>query len=374
MSEPTSPNPQAATRGLTAAEVAERVARGEVNRVRRSDWADYRAIVRRNVLTLFNALVVPAAVALLFLGICQEPRLLPDAWSVSALAIINTALGLVQEIRAKRHLDRLAILVETKARVVRDGAEQLIPAGEVVRDDIVRVRAGEPIVADGPVLESRFLEVDEALLTGESDPVPRHPGEPVLSGSFCVAGEGAYRAERVGRAAFAQETAVEARAYRYQASPMQRTLNTLIRLLTAAAVALCLLYVVLYFVRDTPTSDLLQRVAATVTSMVPQGLVLMATVALTLAAVHMSSRGAVVQRLNAVESMAAVDVLCMDKTGTLTTNRLKLDRLCVLAGDEESVRRKLRRFAALTVDQGSKSIQALRAGLGEAPPGAELVD
>jgi cation-transporting ATPase E len=363
--------------GLTAAEVAERVERGLVNRVHRSDAAEYRDIVARNVLTLFNALVVPAAVALFLMGEY------PGAWSVSAMALINTVLGLVQEIRAKRRLDKLAILVETHARVVRDGAVQSIPAGDVVQDEQIFLSVGEPVVADGVVLEARFLEVDEALLTGESDPVPRHPGDRLLSGSFGVAGEGVYRADKVGGEAFAQRTAVEAREYRYAASPIQKSINLLIKILTGIAVALCLLYVVFHFLRATPTAEdkkeqekqFVQMVAATVTSMVPQGLVLMATVAMTLGAVRMSARGAVVQRLSAVESMAAVNVLCMDKTGTLTTNRLRLARLCTLDGmPEEAVRDRLRLFAALTVDRDNKSIQALRTALGPEPGKVELVD
>jgi cation-transporting ATPase E len=357
--------------GLTAAEVAERLARGQVNRVRRSDWADYRDIVARNAFTLFNALVVPAAVALFLLG---EYR---GAWAVSGMAVINTLLGLVQEIRAKWHLDKLAILAETKARVLRDGRPQTIAAGDVVLGDHLLLTAGEPIVADGIVLKEHFLEVDEALLTGESDPVARHIGERLLSGSYCVAGEGLYRADRVGGEAFAHQTASEARQYHYAASPLQRTINVLIKILTYTTVGLCVLYVGLYYVRGFSPTDLVEMIAATVTSMVPQGLVLMTTLAFTLAAVRMSARGALVQHLSAVESMASVDVLCMDKTGTLTTNRLRLDQLRVLADGltEEIVRDRLRIFAALSVDRQNKSIQALQAALGE-PSGerAELVD
>jgi cation-transporting ATPase E len=358
-------------RGLTAAEVAERVARGQLNRTPRSDWADYRAILVRNVCTLFNALVVPAAVALFLL---QDYR---AAWAVSALALINTALGLVQEVRAKRHLDRLALLVEARARVVRDGKVCPVRAGDVVLDDVLLLTAGESVLADGSVLAARFLEIDEALLTGESDPVPRRPGDGLLSGSYCVAGAGAYRAERVGGSAFANQTALLARQYLYTASPVQRAINYLIAILTATAVALCGLYVVLWLSRGFPLTDLAEMVAATVTSMVPQGLVLMTTLAMILAAVRMSARGAVVQRLDAVESMAGVDVLCMDKTGTLTTNRLRLDQARVLdeAEGEAAVRERLRRFAWASVDEANKSIQALRAGLGGPPAGpVELID
>lgn len=351
--------------GLTAAEVADRVARGLVNRPPRSGWTAYRDIAVRNLFTLFNALVVPAAVLLFLL---QDPR---AAWAVSAMAVINTLIGLVQEVRAKRHLDQLALLAETRARVVRDGSVVAVPQGDVVRDDCVLLSAGDPVVADGTLLDAQFLEVDEALLTGESDPVPRRPGDSLLSGSFCVAGQGAYRAEGVGANAFAHRTAAEARRYSLSRSPLQRTIDLLIRVLTALTVLLCLGYVVLYFVRGLDLDDLVRMAAATVTSMVPQGLVLMTTLALTLGALRLSRQGAVVQRLPAVEAMAEVDVVCMDKTGTLTTSRLHLERIVTLDGGpaEESVRQSLRRFAWASLDTSNKTIQALRAALGEPPPG-----
>jgi cation-transporting ATPase E len=352
-------------RGLTAAEAARRAAAGQVNRTPRSDWAEYRDILGRNLFTLFNALVVPAAVALFLL---EEYR---GAWAVSGMAVLNTALGLAQELRAKRHLDKLALLAEARARVLRDGEVRALPAGDVVLGDTLLLAGGEPVVADGPVLAARFLEVDEALLTGESDPVPRRPGDRLLSGSFCVAGEAVYRADQVGGSAFANQASLRARQYLYTASPVQRAINVLIRILTATAVALCALYAALYFVRGFPLADLVQMVAATVTSMVPQGLVLMTTLAFVLAAVRLSRRGAVVQRLDAVESMAAVDVLCMDKTGTLTSNRLGLDRVVPLEGGppEAEVRDRLRLFAWVSADDGNKSVQALRAGLGPPPAG-----
>jgi len=354
--------------GLTTAEVAQRVARGEVNRVRRSDRAEYLDIAARNLLTLFNALVVPAAVALFYLG---ETR---DALAVSGMALTNLVLGLVQEIRAKRHLDRLTLLAETRVRVRRDGKLQEIAAGDVVREDVLLLTAGDTVVADGTVLESRFLEVDEALLTGESDPVPRKSGEPLLSGSFVVTGDGSYRAERVGTQSFAQRTAGEARSYRYSASPIQISINRLLAVLTATAIVLCLGYLVLFWLQEVSLNDFVKMIAATITSMVPQGLVLMATLAFVLGAVRMSRRGALVHRLNAVESMASIDTLCMDKTGTLTTNRLHLEKLCPLDDTmpEEEIRARLRLFASASLDRASKSLAALRDALGETP--TELLD
>ena len=191
--------------GLTLVEVAELTAQGLVNRVRRSNRADYTDIVVRNVFTLFNTLVVPAALALFALRDWKAGA------AVSGMAVTNMVLGLVQEVRAKWHLDRLTLLAEGRARVLREGQVSEVSSGDVVQGDCVLIAAGDSIVADGDVVEARFLEVDEALLTGESDPVSRKPGERVLSGSFCVAGEGAYQADRVGMAAFAQKTAAEAR-------------------------------------------------------------------------------------------------------------------------------------------------------------------
>jgi cation-transporting ATPase E len=352
------PNP-----GLSVAEVTERVRSGQVNRTPHSELADYGRIVARNLFTLFNAMVAPAAVALWML---EEYR---GAVAVSGMAVTNAVIALVQEIRAKWQLDRLALLVETHVRVRRDGQPQEIPASEVVRDDVVLLTAGDTIVADGPVIEARYLEVDEALLTGESDPVRRNPGDRLLSGSFCVTGEGAYRAEKVGAAAFANATSREARHYRFVASPLTRVINHIVEILTVTAVTLCGLYLVMWWLGRLGTTDeLVKAVAATITSMVPQGLVLTATISFTLGAVQMSRRGAVVQRLNAVETMAAIDVVCTDKTGTLTTNALRLDRIRVLTPDldEAAVRQRLQWFASATLDQQNKNVQALQAALGKA--------
>jgi cation-transporting ATPase E len=354
--------------GLSTAEVAERVARGDVNRVRQSTGAEYAEIVARNLFTLFNALVVPAAIALFALG---EYR---DGIAVSGMAVANAVLGLAQEIRAKRHLDRLALLAETTVGVLRDGAVREIASGDVVLGDVVLLGAGDTVVADGEVIESRYLEIDEALLTGESDPVSRVAGERVLSGSFAVAGEGRYRADGVGAGSYVQRTAAEARRYRYSASPLQVSVNRLIRLLTVVTVVLCVFYVILGSARNYSQAQVVQMIAATVTSMVPQGLVLMVTLAFVLGAVRLAARGAVAQRLESVETMAVIDTLCMDKTGTLTTGDLRLGEVRLLSEDigVEEARRLLGLFASASPDRGNKSLAALRALSAGAP--IELLD
>jgi cation-transporting ATPase E len=343
--------------GLSEVEAAARAAGGLANRPPRPGGAAYRAIAARNLLTPFNALVVPAAVALLLLGDLR------GAWAVGAMAAVNAAIGLAQEVRAKRHLDRLDLLAETRARVVRDGAERLLPAGDVVEGDLIRLVAGDAVVADGPVLAAEFLEIDEALLTGESDPVARRPGDRLLSGSFAVAGVGSYRADGVGAGALAHQTSAAARQYRHAPGPVQQGLDKLVRALTVTTIALCAAYVGLYFGRGLPAAVLAQMVAATVTSVVPQGLILMTTLALTLGAVRLAARGAVVQRLAAVEAMASVDVLCADKTGTVTTSDLAVDRVEAFAGREADVRALLGLFAWATIDAGNRTVQALRAAL-----------
>jgi cation-transporting P-type ATPase E len=348
--------------GLTSLEVLDRQQRGLVNRVKTRLWFEYGSIVVRNLATWFNALVVPSSIALYHL---EEYR---GAIAVMGMMVINTIVGLAQEIIAKARLDRLTLVAATQVRVVRDGNTQSISTEEVVQDDVLQLAVGELIVADGTVLESRFLEVDEALLTGEADPVPRQAGERLLAGSFCVTGEGYYRAEQVGAQSTAQQIAQQARLHRYAAGPIQQAIDRTVRLLSYAAISLSALYLIRFWLTHFPEAELAQMVAATITSMVPQGLVLTATLALTLGAIRLTRRGAVVQRLDAVEAMAAVNVLCLDKTGTLTTNRLQLEALTALNPDvpEQIVSDRIRLFVSAAVDQTNKVLSALRDTVGQA--------
>ena len=354
--------------GLTSAEAVDRTREGLVNRTRSSARADYAAIASRHLFTLFNFIVVPAAVALFYHNEWQA------GISVSGTALVNTLIGLFQECRAKRQLDRLAILNANLVRVIRDGTVRELAATDVVLGDCILLRAGDTVVADGVVLEANYLEVDESLLTGESDSVRRPSGGRLLSGSICVTGEGCYRADKVGEQAFAQSVSFDARRYSYTSSPMTHALNATITVLSATALLLCGLYFALYFFGRVGTDRFVLMIAATITSMIPQGLVLTATVSFTVGAVVIGRRGALVKRLNAVEAMAAVDVICTDKTGTLTTNRLRLDSVGVLSSDvpDAEVRRRLALFACASVDSQNKNVQALRSGLGEA--GSEVLD
>ena len=346
--------------GLTAAEAAERTRRGEINRLPRTRTRDYLAILARNLFTGFNAMVAPAAIALALL---RDAR---GAVAVSGMAILNTGLALVQELRAKRHLDRLSLLSESRVRVLRDGIPVEISSGDVVRGDCVHLSAGDTVVADGPVLAETTLEIDEALLTGESDPVRRQVGEPLLSASVCSAGEGYYQADAVGPAAFANRVSAEARRFRLLSSPATRAIDRIVAGLSYAAIALCLLHLAGWWWFEVPERDAIRRVAATITTMVPQGLVLSATIAFLVGAIAMGRRGVLVQRLSAVETMAGIDVVCTDKTGTLTTNHLTVDRIEPLSKTLDDARRDLQLFASASVDQANRNIAALRRTLGDA--------
>jgi cation-transporting ATPase E len=314
--------------GLSHAEAARRLeARGPAPEQRSS--RSTRAIVRSNTLTLFNLILLGFGAALVAVGDFADLLFV-------GIVVINASVGILQELRAKRQLDRLALLVAPRARVIRDGETVPIPVEGVVEGDAVRLEPGEQVVADGPLLESRSLQLDESVLTGEADPVSRATGEEVRSGSFCVAGGGVYRADKVGADAYASTLTETARADRRDLSPLQRDINRLLRLMIAVMVPIAALLIAALHYHKTPTREAVSTATAGCVTLVPEGLVLLASVAFAVGAARMARRGALVQRLSAVESLAGVDVVCVDKTGTLTDGTLALDELVPLGGHSEA--------------------------------------
>jgi len=316
-----------ATDGLTDAEVRERIARGEVNDVPARPSRTTREIVRANVFTRFNALLGALLVVILFVGPIQDALF-------GGVLVANALIGILQELRAKRTLDKLAVLTAPRARVVRGGSVREIAVSAVVLDDVLELRPGDQIVVDGEVLDSQGMEVDESLLSGESEPVEKKPGDEVLSGSFVAAGGGRYRATRVGRAAYATHLAEEARRFTLTKSELRAGIDRILRIVTWAIVPTAILLVISQLRSDASVHDALRGSVAGTVAMVPEGLVLLTSVAFGVGVVRLARRKVLVQELPAVEVLARVDTLCIDKTGTLTEGRLVVEEVQTLAPGE----------------------------------------
>jgi cation-transporting ATPase E len=322
------PRVETAPTGLTEAEVRERVAQGLTNDAGEHTSRTYGEIFRANVLTRFNAILGTMLVIVLAVG---SPR---DAL-FGIILVVNSAIGIVQEVRAKRTLDRLAVLAAPHARVVRDGEPREVAVEAVVLDDLLDLRTGDQVPADGIVTLSAGLEIDESLLTGEADPIDKAPGDEVLSGSFVVAGAGRFQATRVGAEAYARELATEARRFALTKSELVDGINTLLRYIQYALFPTAA--VLLWRQLDkTSTDNALISLVSAVVGMVPEGLVLLTSLAFGIAAVTLARRKVLVQELPAVEGLARVDVVCLDKTGTLTEGEVVFDRLELLDGASDA--------------------------------------
>lgn len=312
--------------GLTSAEVAERVAAGRTNdvpvRASRSTWE----IVRANVLTRINAIL-----AVLFVIVMATGSFLDGLFG--GMIVANSVVGMVQELRAKRTLDRLTIVGQARPRVRRDGHSLELAPDEVVADDVIEMSAGDQVVVDGQVVEASGLEVDESLLTGESDPVVKHPGDPVLSGSFVAAGNGAYRATRVGKEAYAARLADEASRFTLVKSDLRNGINKILRLITWLLIPAGALSIYNQLSGSQPLDDALRGMVAALVPMVPEGLVLMTSIAFAVGVIRLGQRQCLVNELPAIEGLARVDVVCADKTGTLTENAMQLAEVRVLDAD-----------------------------------------
>lgn len=299
--------------GLSAPEVAERVAAGLVNTALSGTSRSVWEIVKANVFTRFNAI----------LGALFVLILITQSWAdglFGLVLVVNSAIGIVQEYLAKRKLDRLALLHAPTATVVRDGEVRTVPTAEVVRDDLIELRAGDQVPADGVLQSVAGLEVDESNLTGESDAVAKAEGDEVRSGTTVVAGTGRFFADAVGAASYANRIAAEARRFTRTHSEIQSSIDTLLKYITwVIVVALPLqLFSQARAVGDQGWQQVVIRSTGGLVGLVPEGLVLLTSIAFLMAAVQLTRSQVLVQELPAVEGLARVDVVCLDKTGTLT--------------------------------------------------------
>ena len=295
----------------------------------------YSSIVRANVFTVFNLILAVAGGATLAFGQWQ------DALFLSVL-VGNSGIGILQEVRAKRALDHLSALTAPRATVIRDGAPREVAVEELVRGDLVRIGPGDQVVADGTLDEATDLQLDESVLTGESRPSARRAGNAVRSGSFAVEGVGAYTVTATADESYAARVTGEARTFRHARSPLEQAVNRLLFVLVAVMVPLGVALGYALWHRHAPLHTAVPTSVAAVVTLVPEGLVLLASLTYAVAALRMARRGALAQQLNAIESLASVDVVCLDKTGTLTEAALQVTEL---VGPDE-LGEELGRYAA----------------------------
>ena len=346
-------------RGLTQAEVRERVAAGQVNTTPPAPGRTIGQILRANVLTRFNAILGVLFVLVMIVGPPQDALF-------GVILAVNTAIGTAQELRAKRALDKLAILTAARARALRDGTVNDIAQDKVVLDDILDLRRGDQVPVDAAVLRAEGLELDEALLTGEAEPVPKRPGDSVLSGSFVVAGTGLARVTAVAGQSYAVRLQAQARRFSLVRSELQQGTNQILRLVTWVMIPAGLLLVTSEFFRSRqPFAEAVRGSAAGVTGMVPEGLVLLTSIAFAASALRLARRRVLVSELAAIEGLARVDVLCTDKTGTLTKPGMRLAATEVLGGQPAA--RVGEVLAAVTAadENPNPTVRAIAAGYAE---------
>jgi cation-transporting ATPase E len=303
--------------GLSKAQVAERVAAGEVNDPGPQPTRSVSQILIANIATRFNAILGGLFIVIAIVGPVQDGLF-------GLVLVANSAVGIVQELRAKRTLDRLTVLNAPTAAVLRDGMTCSVAATSVVLDDVVELQAGDQVVADGVVLSSGGLEIDESLLSGEADPVVKQPGNDVLSGSFVVAGSGRIRATKVGAASYAAQLAGQARRYSPARSEIRDAINLLLKWISWLLVPVGVLLVIRQLQSGQTAHSALRGSVAGLVGMVPEGLVLLTSVAMAVGVVRLAARRVLVQDLPAIEGLARVDVVCCDKTGTLTEGRMRV--------------------------------------------------
>jgi cation-transporting P-type ATPase E len=310
------------------------------------------SIVAGNVFTLFNAIIGAFFVLDLALGLYADSIF-------GLIAVVNSYIGIRQELKAKKTLDELAVLVAPRADVVRDGAAVELLGDEVVPGDVVQVGPGDQLIADGEVIASRGMTMDESLLTGESDGIKKGEGDRVLSGSFCVSGSGHYLVDAVREESYAGKLAGEAKTFRHPPSPLQEEVNRVILASTYVMLPLAALLILSLSLRAVGLEEAAQTATAGLVTLIPEGLVLLMSVTFAVAAVRLAKRDTLVQQMSATESLAAVDTICVDKTGTLTAGELRLAGVEYADGvDPDAGAQALGRFAASAGDR-NKTLETI---------------
>lgn len=347
------------TEGLTQAQVDERVAQGMVNKQIEAASKSQKEIIFSNIFTYFNLIFFIIAVLLILVGSFRDLTFLP-------VILANTLIGIIQELRSKKVLDNLSILNAPKSTVVRDGKKRVIPAEELVLDDIVVFAAGNQIPADALVEDGEVL-VNESLITGESDQIMKKKGDALLSGSFIVSGQCQARIEKVGEDSYVSQLTLKAKAMNDgEVSEMIRSLDRLVKTIGILIIPIAIiLFSQQHFINDTPIRESVTGTVAAIVGMIPEGLYLLASVALAVSVMRLAMQKVLVHNMKCIETLARVDVLCVDKTGTITDNTMTVKKLLPLRRPVESG--KAGEVAAdkrtVSEESGAKNADAVKSGM-----------
>ncbi len=342
--------------GLTGGEVNERVEQGLVNVADSSAGKTVWEIVKSNLFTYFNLIFLIIAVVLCCVGSYRNLTFLP-------VVIGNTLIGIVQELRAKRTLEKMSILNAPHAIVVRDGVRQKIAAEELVRDDVVALSAGDQIPADAMVL-SGSISVNEALLTGEADEIEKSGGCALLSGSYVVSGECLARLKNVGESSYISKLTHEAKAMgEGEQSEMIRSINRIVKWIGIAIIPIgAILFIQGYYLNHETIQKSVVSAVAAIIGMIPEGLYMLTTIALALGTIRLASRKVLLHDMKSIETLARVDVLCVDKTGTITEPDMRVDDVIGVTGGDmaaEALRDLVADYALASTDNNA-TMQALK--------------
>jgi cation-transporting ATPase E len=346
--------------GLTEAEVQERKSKGLINRTKREHIKSVPQIVFENSFSVFNLINFAVITFLLvFYFTTNDDRLVLDSLGIVTVTLANTLIAIVQEIRAARALAKMELLKNPFVTVVRDGKKVQIDKYEIVQDDVLFLEKGEQIVVDGKVLYANRLEVDESLVTGESISIAKSAGDELLSGSFCVFGNGYFRAEKVGAESYATRITAQAKRYKFMVSPLQRKINLLFVWSFGITTILVLVEVLRSLILRDFTPDEVRKISTIAISLIPEGLVFFSSITFTIGIFRIAKIGAIIQKINAIDAFPTIQVVCMDKTGTLTQNKIAFATLSLFKGfSEEEVKSYLGAFSALSTEQNA-TIKAL---------------
>ncbi len=351
--------------GLSTAQVQQRIRDGRTNNVPEQPVRTFRQIIRNNVLTPVNAIIGSMFTLIMVAGY-------PADALFAGVVVSNSVIGIAQELQARRTLNRLAVLSAPKVRVARDGVTQEVSTSEVVADDIIELRPGDQLVVDGEVVSAQGLEIDESLLTGESDPVDKAPGDAVMSGAFVNAGAGWYAATAIGADSYAARLSEEARRFKLVGSELKSGVNTILRRLQWIIPLATALLLLRLLVNEDRWQDALQGTVAAGVAMVPDGLVLLTSLAFITGVVALARRQALARELASVELLARVDTLCLDKTGTITTGQISFDRVEPLSNTTQAEASLALAALAAADPAPNATLAAIAAAVEQKPDGWEL--